>query len=639
MQPKATGQSSEPGHNASAYAISSSIEVGYHFVDDRGSHDRFRSELNLRDGLRLLDYQFDARAINGRGALFDFLRGDVVNAGGDGSQYYSLRAEKARVYRFDGAVRQFNYYRFLPSFVNGQHGFDLDQQVSDFNLKLFPQRAVRFDLGYTRSRAKGPLTTTYAYDFDDFQVKAEERWEANDYRLGLETSYRRWNFLLGGMYRTYKSDWRYFQDAGVNRGAIPNDRVTLNSFDRFTADRAKAALVRWGAQGALTSRLHLAARGHYTDEWLEGALRESNSGVNNLNVPILAQSVSAAGEAKRSSATSDVALTYDLTEHITVSNTFDYNALRIPGDAQALIQTRTLRPGGNEQTTTAPTFNSRLTDLTSYWNTLQVNLSLGAKFSANLGWRATSRDIRLDILPNRQAQTTNNTQAFIGGARFRPVKPVSLFFDYERGTLDTAFVRLNPLEIQRTRVRANLQLSESFSINSTFSGADSANPTPQVNNEADFRSFSLSANWERGARLWLNGGYNYDTLSSVADLFFFSRFAPQRGRSAYFARQHTWFLDSRLGLTRRLDLMLVYRYLQDRGAPASTGLTTGPAGPNNFIFALPLHRHNPEARLAWRFSERVTGNLSYRHYSYNEKTFSVQDYRARIVTTSLRFTF
>src|SRR5262245_31476773 len=87
MQPKAAGQSSEPGHNASAYAISSSIEVGYRFVDDRGSHDRFRSELNLRDGLRLLDYQFDARAINGRGALFDFLRGDVVNAGGDGSQY------------------------------------------------------------------------------------------------------------------------------------------------------------------------------------------------------------------------------------------------------------------------------------------------------------------------------------------------------------------------------------------------------------------------------------------------------------------------------------------------------------------------------------------------------------------------
>src|SRR5262249_60533681 len=131
------------------------------------------------------------------------------------------------------------------------------------------------------------------YDFDDFQIKGEERWEANDYRLGLETSSRRWNFLLGGMYRAYKSDWRYFQDAGVNRGNNPNDRVTLNSFDRFTADRAKAALARWGLSGAPTPKLHLAARGHYTDERLASALRESNYGVNNLNGPIPAQSVRA----------------------------------------------------------------------------------------------------------------------------------------------------------------------------------------------------------------------------------------------------------------------------------------------------------------------------------------------------------
>jgi len=52
-----------------------------------------------------------------------------------------------------------------------------------------------------------------------------------------------------------------------------------------------------------------------------------------------------------------------------------------------------------------------------------------------------------------------------------------------------------------------------------------------------------------------------------------------------------------------------------------------------------LRRHNPEVRLAYRFSNNVTGNISYRHYSYNERDFAVQDYRANILTTSLRFTF
>lgn len=78
---------------------------------------------------------------------------------------------------------------------------------------------------------------------------------------------------------------------------------------------------------------------------------------------------------------------------------------------------------------------------------------------------------------------------------------------------------------------------------------------------------------------------------------------------------------------------MVYYYIMDRGAPAVS------LGANDVVNAYPLRRHNPEARLAYRFSNHVTGNLSYRHYSYNERDFSVQDYRSNILTSSLRFTF
>src|SRR5215470_16978120 len=71
----------------------------------------------------------------------------------------------------------------------------------------------------------------------------------------------------------------------------------------------------------------------------------------------------------------------------------------------------------------------------------------------------------------------------------------------------------------------------------------------------------------------------------------------------------------------------------DRGAPSVS------LGPNDFVSALPLRRHNPEVRLTYRFSNIVTGNLAYRHYSYNERDFAFQDYRANILTTGLRFTF
>jgi hypothetical protein len=213
---------------------------------------------------------------------------------------------------------------------------------------------------------------------------------------------------------------------------------------------------------------------------------------------------------------------------------------------------------------------------------------------------------------------------------------VNLFFDYEKGQSDNAFVRVNPLDYQRVRARASFQAKPTLLIHSTFTATDTTNPTPQVDNDGTFRQFSFSADWQPKVKFWISGGYNYDYLFNTADILFFLNSVQNTGRSVYYARQHVVFLDSRFALTNRLDLFLVYRYIKDIGAPSSTDV---PPGPNNFITSFPLFRHNPEARIGYRFNDRVTGNLSYRHYSYNEKQQSIQDYRANIVTTSVRFTF
>jgi hypothetical protein len=246
------------------------------------------------------------------------------------------------------------------------------------------------------------------------------------------------------------------------------------------------------------------------------------------------------------------------------------------------------------------------------------------------------RDVTLGAQGTNNEADTQTANAFIGGVRFRPVKSVSLFFDYENGETNNAFVRINPLEYQRFRVRANVNVTNTLSFNSTFTTTDTTNPTPQVENEGDFRAFSISATWEPKERLWLTGGYNYDYIFNTAGILFFIGGVRNDGRSIYYSRQNLIFLDSRFGITNRLDFFLLYRYIQDRGAPSSASV---PAGPNNFISSFPLYRHNPEARVAFRFNNHVTANLSYRYYNYEEKSFNVQDYQAKILTTSLRFTF
>jgi hypothetical protein len=128
--------------------------------------------------------------------------------------------DKTRAYRFDGNVRRFNYFRVPgPAFTLNFRSHDLLQQISDFNLKLFPQRAVRINAGYGRSLAKGRYNPSYSFERDLFQLLGESRWEANDYCLGLDATYRRWDFIVEQLYRNFRNDSSINSRPGVDPGA------------------------------------------------------------------------------------------------------------------------------------------------------------------------------------------------------------------------------------------------------------------------------------------------------------------------------------------------------------------------------------------------------------------------------------
>ncbi|MBO0723801.1 MAG: hypothetical protein J2P41_23450, partial [Blastocatellia bacterium] len=505
----------ETGRVAGGYSWSSSMEIGYRFVETGGSRDKFLSDLYLKDGARLLDFQMDARSLSETGGLFDFLRADVTNAGGDGSQYYYVRMDKSRYYRFDGTVRQFKFYNFLSEFALNQHNLNLDRQVSDFNLKLFPQRAVRLDLGYSHSSSSGPFFTTYDFERDEFPVSGDSRWQSNEYRLGVDATYHRWDIFLGGTYRYFKNDTTFFQNEGtLNLGNNPAaNSSSLTFFQRDDPTRSKAGVVTGSVRGDISKRLHLVAVGTHTDEWL--TVNQFDQTAGNAATPttqIIFNNIFTDGNVKRPGATADLGLTYDLTEHLSLNNSFRYYSFRILGDVNTLTQDLRQPAAGTPASTSSLTFDDQLTDYASYWNTFQLQLNYGRKFSASGGWRATHRDVTLVHSDLEREADTQNTNSFIGGLRVRPVKNTSLFFNYERGETDNAFVRVNPLEYQRFRVRANVQATDSFSFNAAFTATDTTNPTPQVNNDGNFRSVSVSATWEPKERFWLTGGYNYDYL-------------------------------------------------------------------------------------------------------------------------------
>lgn len=625
-----------PGSILGDFSVMTSIEVGYRFTDVNGNRNTYLSDVNVRDGLRLLDYSLDMRSISGHAPLFDFLRADISNAGGDQSQYFSLRMDKTRAYKFDATVRRFNYFRDIPTFALGQHNQDLRRQISDFNLKLFPQRKVKVNLYYGRSMAKGPFLSTYDYERDEFPIVGTMRWESNDYRIGVDMTLHHWNFFFEQMFRDYRNDTEQFLPS-FSKGNQTTNLTVLNTFLRELPTRTFGNVSRMSISGNITPRAHLVLRGLYGNESLKVTEFEETSGVDYLGNKIIDRRILDKVRVKRPSVTADAVFTYDVTDHISLSDSFRFVSYRIAGDLNSVTQSLLQPPTGPPQPRTVPTLASEFSGVSSVINTFQANFSVGQKFSANLGLRTLYRDVTLHHYLKPSETETETTNTFLAGIRYRPVKQVNFFLDYEEGKTNNAFVRVTPLDFRQVRFRANFKPTETLSLNFTLATTDRTNPTRFVENDSDSRVVAFSAFWQPNSRVWLSGGYDYNYFFSTADIAYFINNVLKKGRSVYYSRQNFVFFDTRLAITKRLDLLLAYRFTNDLGAPSRP--LSGTIGPDDFVAAFPLSRHNPEVRVAYRFSNHITGNVSYRHYSYNERDRFVQDYRANIVTTSLRFTF
>lgn len=638
----------ETGRIVGGYSVQSSLEFGYRFEDTGGNRDSYLSQINVREGFRVLEATLDSRALDGRGLLYDSLRSDINNAGGDQSQNFSLRMDKARAYRFDSYVRRFNYFRTPgPSFANNWRNSDLRQQVADYNLKLFPQRAVRFNLGYSRSSAMGRHNPDISFQRDLFQLLGATRWESNDYRVGAEAVWHHWSFNVEGLYRAFKNDPHITSIPGTTLGYFPTDNATLTALDRLVPQRSHAGVIRGSVQGSVGERLHVVLRALHDDEWMKARYYELAAGAGSTaNQKVLSQLFNADSVTKRPSKNVDAGVTFDLSKNFYLSDSVRYSSFKIQGDMRTFQTTVTQMGTANPATALSNTIGDRLTDLTSWWNTLELGMNFGKKFTANLGWRAMQREVTLvgsvttttsplsatnPVLKNEEESV--HTNAFIGGMRIRPTNRFSFIVDTERGTNNNAFVRVNPLDFTRFRVRTQIQATDKLTFIGAFTSVDRTNPTPQVQNESDVRTYTASVDWTPNSRAWLNVGFDHHNLFTTANILYTFNNVLTSGRLLAYGRMNSVYTNARFGLTNRLDLLLAYYYIKDLGAPS------GIPGAADTVLALPLKRHNPEARLSYRLNPHFTGNLSYRHFSYNERDLSVMDYRSNITTLSARITF
>ena len=690
----------QAGENAGQYTIISTVEFGYRGLQVVGDLNKYQSDLNYRTGPRLFDSSFLMRSQDGKtGKLFDTALLTTTGWGADPNGTVRFNVEQAKWYRVDGTYRRFNYFRFVNSFANpnwvfspsnfsvppksvtGEHGFNTETKLGDFDLNILPKnRLIRFNVGYSPERYSGPAFTNYHLGGNEFNYPVNLRSQANDFRFGAEGT-------VGPIDYSFLQGFRRFRDdSSTDLGSTPGINLDpakgqLTSFFHHEPSRGSVDFTRASLHTLVAKRLDITARVIYSDSDSTFAFIESYSGTNwnprvsgwppgplpaTPNTLNLGQ-YNITGTANRPSWLGDVGATFQATNKLRISNTFRVDDFRINGDAVMSDFFSITRPSGATTVTNTIGFSNldahRLTTYRKYQNTVEGDYQFNARNSVHFGYRYGHRRIEEafegfnlgsngsvsgNIRSSEFDSDVNNTHAVFGGFKARPANNWTLYFDAEKGTADNVFSRIGNYDYTNVRAKSRYAPKSNLQFNVAFISRDNANPSEIAGVSLnDFgvsiksRVFTSAVDWTPNSRFSINTGYNYNWLNSNAVVnFFFDGIQHPEGRSLYYVRNNFFFIDTTALLTPRVSLFTSYRINKDNGQ--GNRLPNPVATPGTLVSSYPMSFQSPEARLAIKLNRRLDWNLGYQYYNYSESELvgpRPQNYHAHLPYTSLRLYF
>jgi hypothetical protein len=639
------------GENHGNYNITNSFETGYRWSLVGGDLGEYRSDVNYRNGLRLLGSSLSIDSKDGHGHYFDQILLNTMGLGNDPYQSAILRIQKNKLYRYDMTWRLSDYYNPGLTVAGGLHRMDTVRRTQDHDILLFPQSAFRVRAGYSRNTQDGPTLATSLElgntiaNSSGLPVFADLRREWNEYRLGADvdvagfklTVLRRWDF--------FKEDTPYSLLIGSSAASVGLDK-DQTALQQFT----KAAPVHGrnpGWLGNLMSnhkRWSVNARMSYLNGHDNFALSEFASRLGTSGGAASHQ-IEVQGSADRPMVAGDFNFSAQPSSRLTVVNNTSVNNLRIVGPSS---YTEIVSGILTEQT-----FHFRYLGIRTVTNSTDANYRVKDWIGFYAGYRYTDRLVRsvgdftgtaaFDIYEN-----TNRLQSGTVGVRVRPVKNLTANLEGEVGRADNPLTPVSDRNYHalngRISYRARkVQLSTSYKQVYNVS-------VPVVLSEYSSHSRNYSANASWAAKDWfaLDAGYmklHLDTVGGIAYFASASGRTPQRGNSLYLSNVHAANFGARFAVAKRADLYVGYTITKDTGdgrATAAAGVTDPTAAVFAAVQTFPLAYQSPLARVSVRITPKLRWNAGWQFYNYHEE-FGVlgyyQNFHAHTGYTSVTWAF
>ena len=635
------------GNDWDGYNLVNSFETGYRLLSVSGNLDKYRSDENFGNGVRLLSSFFSVNSKDGKGHYLDEFLLTTEGLGGDPYESVRLKMSKNRLYEYNFSWRKNDYFNpgLTTDGQQGLHLLDTSYTLQDHDLTLFPQSRIRVFLGYTRSAQNGAgisslqlFNTTGPSDptGDIFPVFTNVKRGQNEYRLGAELHWLGFTLNVLHGWEDFKDDTPFSRS-----GSVPgdlNNGATLTSFYRSEPNHGTSPY--W--QVALFRNVGIVSidgRFTYTGGFRAFLTSETAFGVNQLGV-LANQQIFTSGNARRPVATGNLNVTVQPTSKFTLTSRTSVYNVRTEGNSQYL------------QFDNA-TQSSELLYF-QYLGIRTVETDLNAQYQASNwlsidgGYNFSNRRIGSSpqfafagVTSGVPYIQTNTLNAGSAGVRLRPIKGLTISLRGELGRADNPFTPKSDKDYNSLSARVQYKW-KTLQLSAQSKSDYNLNSISVTSYASHARTYSGSVAWS--PRSWVSFDASYsklhvDTLGGIA--FFANSQLFNDQFSYYISNLHTGVFAARFS-TKRADFYVGYSRVQDvgdgRGAATSTVI-----GPNLVPFqtaqSFPLTFQSPMARVSIKLTERFRWNIGYQYFGYHEVFSAGENYLAHTAYTSALWSF
>lgn len=611
------------------YNIRQSFEVGVRFLDVDGSREKYRSDVNYRNGLRLLSSRLEVHSKEGRGRFFDDLVLTTMGLGNDPYENAALKIEKNNLYRYDFSWRLADYYNPALALVNGNHALDTTRTLQNHDFTLFPTGKFRLFAGYSRNTQTGTgLTTVNLFEGhlgSVFPIASNIRRLQNEYRAGFEVQFAGFRFIGVRNWEFFKDDSTAFTDSPVppDRPAGP---TALDSY--YRAQPYHGSSPGWRAHLFTEKQRWFAVNGRFT--WVDGRrnfiVDETAVGTSRFfgaqNRQILV-----GGDAQRPVLSANGTVSVFPGERWTLSNHTSFTQNRINGNAQ-------YTEFDNQSFGFSNVF-LRMFAVRMITNTTDAQYQATRWLSFHGGFHYADRRIRSQTEDDPTLiEQSNQLKAGQFGIRLRGLKGFSANFDGELGrstapfypTSDRNYNSLNArVEYKHKRLRLMAQARSNYTFNFANLWSYSAKS----------RQYGIDGSWAITSWMSFDAGYNKLHLDTLSGLQYFQDSALTTDQSWYVSNLHSIHAGLQVNIKNRADVYAGWTRLSDQGgsrlATALPYLQT--------VQAFPFLYHSPMVRLSIPITRKIRWNAGYQFYGYGEAALPSQNYQANTAFTSLLWAF